>query len=112
MLEWWRVEQVESPWLLRLKAEMVMPGEGWLQYELVPDGDGTLVRQTATFDPKGVLGRLYWYAVLPFHHFVFNGTLQGHRARVHGPGHRAQHVPAPGRVRSRDGRRISGEARV
>jgi hypothetical protein len=39
--------------------------------------DGTLVRQTAVFEPKGVLGRLYWYAVLPFHHFVFNGTLKG-----------------------------------
>ena len=77
VLEWWRVEKVDSPWLLRLKAEMVMPGEGWLQYELVPDGEGTIVRQTATFDAKGVLGRLYWYAVLPFHHFVFTGTLKG-----------------------------------
>jgi hypothetical protein len=47
------------------------------------------VRQTATFDPKGLLGRAYWYAVLPFHHFVFNGTLKGidHecRALVEGP---------------------------
>jgi hypothetical protein len=56
---------------------MKLPGKGWLQYELRPSGDNTLVRQTATFDPKGVLGRLYWYAVLPFHHFVFNGTLKG-----------------------------------
>jgi uncharacterized protein YbjT (DUF2867 family) len=77
VLEWWRVETVDSPWLLRLRAEMVMPGEGWLQYELVPDGEGTIVRQTATFDAKGLLGRLYWYAVLPFHHFVFTGTLKG-----------------------------------
>lgn len=76
-LEWWRVETVDAPWLLRLEAEMVMPGRGWLQYELVPDDEGTVVRQTATFDAKGVLGRLYWYAVLPFHHFVFNGTLHG-----------------------------------
>ena len=77
VLEWWRVEKVDSPWLLRLKAEMVMPGDGWLQYELLRDGDGTLVRQTAVFDAKGLLGRLYWYAVLPFHHFVFSGTLKG-----------------------------------
>ncbi len=77
VLEWWRVETVDSPRLLRLRAEMVMPGEGWLQYELVPDGEGTIVRQTATFDAKGLLGRLYWYAVLPFHHFVFTGTLKG-----------------------------------
>lgn len=88
-LEWWRVEKVESPRLLRLKAEMRLPGEGWLQYELTPDGDGTLVRQTATFHPKGLLGRAYWYLVLPFHHFVFEGTLKGIdrecRALVSGP---------------------------
>jgi uncharacterized protein YbjT (DUF2867 family) len=89
-LEWWRVQKVESPRLLRLEAEMVMPGRGWLQYELsVADDEGTLVRQTASFDAKGVLGRLYWYAVLPFHHFVFNGTLKGIerecRSLVEGP---------------------------
>ena len=100
MLEWWRVEKVDSPWLLRLEAEMVMPGEGWLQYELVPDGDGTLVRQTATFDAKGVLGRLYWYAVLPFHHFVFTGTLKGIEREctelISGP----EHLPAARRARA------------
>ncbi len=88
-LEWWRVEKVEAPRLLRLEAEMKMPGKGWLQYELRPFGKDTLVRQTATFDPKGVLGRAYWYLVLPFHHFVFNGTLKGIdnecRALVEGP---------------------------
>ena len=76
-LEWWRVEKVDAPRLLRLRAEMRMPGEGWLQYELVPQEDGTLVRQTAIFHPKGLLGRAYWYAILPMHHFVFNGTLKG-----------------------------------
>jgi len=76
-LDWWRVESVDSPRLLRLVAEMRMPGRGWLQYELRSDGDATIVRQTAIFDPVGLLGRLYWYSVLPFHHFVFNGTLKG-----------------------------------
>jgi uncharacterized protein YbjT (DUF2867 family) len=76
-LEWWRVERVRPPSLLRLKAEMRMPGEGWLQYEISPADEGTLVRQTAIFHAKGLLGRLYWYSVLPFHHFVFNGTLLG-----------------------------------
>ncbi|MDZ4169238.1 MAG: SDR family oxidoreductase [Coriobacteriia bacterium] len=76
-LEWWLVERVEAPRLLRLRAEMRMPGEGWLQYELEPDDEGTLVRQTAIFDAKGLLGRAYWYFVLPFHHFVFEGTLKG-----------------------------------
>jgi len=77
VLEWWRVEKVDAPRLLRLRAEMVMPGKGWLQYELTEDGEGTLVRQTAVFDAKGLLGRLYWYAILPLHHFVFTGTLKG-----------------------------------
>ncbi|HSK47832.1 MAG TPA: DUF2867 domain-containing protein [Coriobacteriia bacterium] len=64
-------------------------GSLWLMYELFEGEDGTLVRQTAIFDAKGVLGRMYWYLVLPFHHFVFNGTLQGIdrecRALVQGP---------------------------
>jgi len=88
-LEWWRVEKLEPTKLLRLRAEMRMPGDGWLQYELTPDSQGTLVRQTATFHAKGLGGRLYWYLVLPFHHFVFNGTLDGIarecRALVEGP---------------------------
>lgn len=95
-LEWWRVETVRAPRLLRLRAEMRMPGDGWLQYELSPQDRGTLIRQTAIFDAKGILGRLYWYAVLPFHHFVFNGTLQGIdrecRALVTGP----NSCPLPG----------------
>lgn len=88
-LEWWAVEKVDPPHLLRLRAEMVLPGRGWLQYELTPTEDGTLVRQTALFDAKGLLGRAYWYAVVPLHHFVFNGTLKGIdercRALVEGP---------------------------
>ena len=88
-LEWWRVEKVRPPRLLRLHAEMRIPGNGWLQYELDPDETGTLVRQTAIFDARGVLGRAYWYLVLPFHHFVFEGTLKGIdrecRALVDGP---------------------------
>jgi uncharacterized protein YbjT (DUF2867 family) len=109
-LEWWRVEQVEAPWLLRLKAEMVMPGEGWLQYELVSADEGTVVRQTATFEPKGILGRLYWYSVLPFHHFVFNGTLKGIErectALVTGP----NTCPLPGAWERETSRRAGGDA--
>ena len=102
VLEWWRVEQVEAPWLLRLKAEMVMPGEGWLQYELVPDGDGTLVRQTATFDPKGILGRLYWYCCSSVPSLRVQRYPEGYRSGVYGAGERAQHVSAAGRLRTRD----------
>ena len=102
-LEWWRVVEVDAPRLLRLEAEMVNPGRGWLQYELAGDENGTLVRQTATFDAKGLLGRLYWYGVLPFHHFVFNGTLKGIerecRALVEGP----NTCPLPGEYARRTG---------
>ncbi|MBW6467614.1 MAG: SDR family oxidoreductase [Coriobacteriia bacterium] len=88
-LEWWRVETVRPPRLLRLHAEMRLPGAGWLQYEIEPLEEGALVRQTAIFHAKGVLGRAYWYLVLPFHHFVFEGTLKGIdrecRALVEGP---------------------------
>lgn len=88
-LDWWIVERVEAPWLLRLRAEMVMPGRGWLQYELSYEDGRTTVRQTAIFDAKGLLGRLYWYGIAPFHHYVFNGTLKGIDSRcrelVEGP---------------------------
>ena len=88
-LDWWRVERLVAPRLLRVVAEMKLPGRGWLQYELRPDGDETIIRQTAIYEPKGVLGRAYWYLVLPMHHFVFNGTLKGIdtrcRALVEGP---------------------------
>jgi len=88
-LDWWRVERLVAPRLLRLVAEMKLPGRGWLQYELQPDDDETIIRQTAIYEPKGVLGRAYWYLVLPMHHFVFNGTLKGIdtrcRALVDGP---------------------------
>jgi uncharacterized protein YbjT (DUF2867 family) len=108
VLEWWRVEKIESPGFLRLVAEMVMPGRGWLQYELSGDESGTLVRQTAMFDAKGVLGRLYWYSVLPFHHFVFEGTLKGIdrecRELVEGP----NTCPLPGEHARRLAERSSG----
>jgi uncharacterized protein YbjT (DUF2867 family) len=96
-LEWWRVERVVPPRLLRLRAEMVMPGRGWLQYEFTPEGEGTIVRQTAVFDAKGVLGRLYWHAIAPFHHFVFNGTLRGIATRCRAPVEGPDTCPLPPR---------------
>jgi Protein of unknown function (DUF2867) len=105
-LEWWRVERIEAPRLLRLVAEMKMPGRGWLQYEVSGGEDCTLVRQTAIFEPRGVLGRLYWYAVLPFHEFVFRGTLRGIgrecRALVEGP----NACPLPGEYDRQVDRRL------
>jgi hypothetical protein len=58
---------------------MKLPGRGWLEFEVTPldDGARSQIRQTATFDARGVLGRLYWYAVLPLHALVFRGMLRG-----------------------------------
>jgi hypothetical protein len=73
------VEEVRRPTLLRLRAEMRVPGRAWLEWRLTPtaDGLGTEVRQLARFDPRGLWGRVYWLGVLPFHRFVFPGLLDG-----------------------------------
>src|SRR5271165_924245 len=76
-LDFWRVEEIESNSLLRLAAEMRLPGRAWLQFEVKPHGSGSIVRQTAIFDPAGVLGQLYWYVLYPVHQFVFAGMLGG-----------------------------------
>lgn len=73
----WRVERVEERQVLRLEAQMRLPGRAWLQFELVPEAGGTRLRQTAIFDPVGAGGLLYWYSVAPMHHFVFGGMLRG-----------------------------------
>jgi hypothetical protein len=56
---------------------MKTPGRAWLEFELESDGDKTLIRQTAIFDPVGLSGILYWYTLYPLHQIVFNGTLKG-----------------------------------
>ena len=72
-VDFWRVEAYKPNELLRLRAEMKMPGYAWLQFEALPrDDGGTCLRQTAFFDPRGALGFAYWYAVLAFHEFIFN----------------------------------------
>lgn len=75
-LDFWRVEALEAGHLLRLRAEMKLPGRAWLQFEVLPDRDGCRVEQTAFFEPRGILGYLYWWAVLPFHRFVFPGLIR------------------------------------
>jgi len=76
-IDCWRVETVEASRLLRLSAEMRLPGRAWLQFELEPEGPGTRMRQTAIFDPLGLLGRLYWYLLFPVHQILFQGMLRG-----------------------------------
>jgi len=77
-LDFWRVVTVEKPTLLALSAEMKLPGQAVLYFQLKDLDDGqTELRQIARFLPRGLSGLLYWYAVAPFHHFVFNGMLKG-----------------------------------
>jgi hypothetical protein len=70
------VEALE-PNLLRLAAEMKLPGRAWLEFEVTGDGTSATIRQTATFDPVGLPGRAYWFALFPLHHLVFGGMLRG-----------------------------------
>jgi uncharacterized protein YbjT (DUF2867 family) len=76
-LDFWRVEAFDPPRLLRLRAEMRLPGRAWLQFELesAPDGS-SVITQTAVFDPVGLFGRLYWYVLLPIHAAMFRSMLR------------------------------------
>jgi uncharacterized protein YbjT (DUF2867 family) len=76
-LDFWRVEALVPGSLLRLRAEMRLPGDAWLQWQMEADGAGATITQTARFHPRGLLGRLYWIAVAPFHRLIFPGLLAG-----------------------------------
>lgn len=76
-LDFWRVLVADkSQKRLLLYAEMKLPGEAWLEFMIVRKDGQDCLKQTATFRPKGLLGRLYWYSVLPFHYFVFQGMAE------------------------------------
>lgn len=76
-LDFWRVLAADKPNMrLLLYAEMILPGEAWLEFRIVKKDDLHYLQQTATFRPKGLAGRLYWYSVLPFHFFVFDGMAE------------------------------------
>jgi len=76
-VDFWRVEALEPGRRIRLVAEMKLPGRAWLQFEITGDSSSSTVRQTAIFDPFGLLGLLYWYALYPVHQWVFGGMLRG-----------------------------------
>ena len=67
---------MEPQRLLRLAAEMRLPGRAWLQFEVTPEKGGSLIRQTAVFDPVGLFGLVYWYALWGIHQVVFAGMLR------------------------------------
>jgi uncharacterized protein YbjT (DUF2867 family) len=77
-VDFWRVEAFQPDRRLRLAAEMKVPGRAWLEFEVSEEaGGGSTIRQTAVFDPLGLFGLLYWYALYPVHQYVFGGMLRG-----------------------------------
>ncbi len=74
-VDWWRVEEYVPDRLLRLVAEMKVPGRAWLQFEVTPTAKGAEIHQLAIFDPVGLFGRLYWYSLYPLHAIIFHNML-------------------------------------
>jgi hypothetical protein len=75
-LDFWRVEEFTDHRRLRLRAEMKLPGRAWLEFDVEPRGSGASIRQTAIFDPLGLAGLAYWYALYPVHKLIFSGMLR------------------------------------
>ena len=84
-VDFWRVEDLEVDRLLRLRAEMKLPGRAWLQFRLsaAPNGS-THMEQTAAFGPKGLAGLVYWYALYPVHAWIFDGLAAAISRRAEG----------------------------
>lgn len=81
-VDFWRVEQVEDGKLLRLRAEMRVPGAAWLQWEIADEPDGCRAVQTAIFAPTGLAGMTYWYTLYPIHAMIFSALLRGIQAEA------------------------------
>lgn len=72
-IDFWRVEEVDPPKLIRLRAEMKVPGQAWLQWNAKADGPASVLTQTASFAPRGLGGFFYWYGLYPMHALIFSG---------------------------------------
>jgi hypothetical protein len=96
-LDFWRVEALEPGRFVLLRAEMKLPGQGWLQFEANPGPDAatTELVQTAFFDSKGLLGLLYWYGIYPIHGMVFSRMLNTIAAQAEAHAAQANAVTAP-----------------
>ncbi len=71
-LDFWRVEEIRRGFLLRLRAEMRVPGKAWIEWKAMPEGEGSRQMQTAFFAPRGLKGFLYWYVLYPIHARIFS----------------------------------------
>jgi uncharacterized protein YbjT (DUF2867 family) len=77
-VDFWRVERMTVPYRLLLRAEMKLPGRAWLEWAIRPVGEGrSELTQTAMFEPRGLAGLVYWYALYPLHTLIFSGMLRG-----------------------------------
>jgi hypothetical protein len=81
-IDFWRVEKVEAPKLLRLRAEMKVPGKAWIEWDILPEGDSSKLIQTAYFAPKGLWGLMYWYILYPIHRVIFSGLVSRLREQI------------------------------
>jgi uncharacterized protein YbjT (DUF2867 family) len=77
IVDFWRVEEFQPDKRLRLAAEMKIPGRAWLEFEVEGNKNSSTIHQTAIFDPVGLFGQVYWYALSPLHHLVFTDMLRG-----------------------------------
>jgi hypothetical protein len=77
VIDFWRVEDIRENQRLLLRAEMKMPGRGWLEFMIMPQYDGkNKLSITAYYDTDTLAGMLYWYIFLPFHEIIFNGLIR------------------------------------
>jgi uncharacterized protein YbjT (DUF2867 family) len=81
-LDFWRVEACEPDRRLRLVAEMKLPGRAWLEFEVTDADGGSMITQSAVFDPVGLPGLVYWYGVYPLHTWIFGGMLRAIASRA------------------------------
>jgi hypothetical protein len=86
VIDFWRVERAEAARTVLLHAEMKLPGAAWLQFDLRPDVSGrTLLRCCAWFEPRGLLGEIYWYALYPIHLLIFKKLMTAVGRRAESP---------------------------
>jgi hypothetical protein len=82
-VDFWRVEAVEPRHLLRLRAEMKLPGEAWLEFTITHEDGRQILHQRAVFIPRGLAGHLYWWSIKPFHNIVFGSMISNLIAAAH-----------------------------
>jgi len=76
VIDFWRVENLEENAMLLLRAEMKLPGRAWLEFNIEREKDKHRLSVKAYYQPRGLLGKLYWYSVLPFHHMIFKDLIK------------------------------------